>query len=440
MSTILILGVLALFLCAYRLNANVERSNPVLGFLFFNTVMAVGILLTLDFDYEPDRYHGWLLILTACAFFVGGQLALSSDPSFKSRYDRFFSRRPVLFMNETTKLVLWIIIVVSLLVSTAYFVQVGYVLFLDSIVALFTGREIEEFSTKRLAAYADRESYTAAGYVNQFKNILLPLCIAALIVEAQRTRGYVPPLLIGLVPITFILILGTGQKGAFVQICIALLFIFGILREAKKINPNVYIAIIALGCVYLLATILQGRATIDLSLSGFTDLFDRVIHRILGANQISAVTGFRFVFAQETVWGMEWLEGLMGLSPTHSGSRLSNIIFSIMFVSDRGTSPPSVWVSAMHNFGMAGAFVFGAALGFITGLLYRRLFSGPRTLIRCICYGYAFAHISMWIAGGPVQLINNGIVTIVILNWIVGFSEGRPRQRQRQRATVWTLR
>ena len=69
---------------------------------------------------------------------------------------------------------------------------------------------------------------------------------------------------------------------------------------------------------YLFITFLQGRLGFSLSIDGIVEIFDQVVHRIFGSNQLGAVIGFRYVYDLPIVWGGEWLEALRGLGPNHS--------------------------------------------------------------------------------------------------------------------------
>ncbi len=406
------------------------RSNPVHGFMFFNTIMAVGILTLLETRNEADLVHAWLLMLTSIGFLLGGYISLGNPGRLNQSARQFFSTRPSYSLSAASTVAIWIIIGCSLLVSAWYFTQVGYILFLDALSNLITGQETSDFATRRLAAYSNREDYRAAGYVNQFKNVLLPVCVGIIIASRVNRNQPVSATLILLVPVSFVLILGTGQKGAFVQISIAFIFIYGLLRHRKKIPASVYVALTLAFAAYIVATILQGRANLDSSVAALTDIFDRILHRVLGSNQTSALVGFRYIFEQPIAWGEDWLDGFLGILPGYSGSRLANIVYSILFVTDRGTAPPSLWGSAAYNFGVPGAFAFSVILGLFCGTWYRRFLNGPRDIVRCFCYGYIFAHLSMWIASGPAQLINNGVVAIAIFRGILRVTEGKTETRK----------
>ena len=57
--------------------------------------------------------------------------------------------------------------------------------------------------------------------------------------------------------------------------------------------------------------------------------------------------------------------------------------------------------------------------GFGYIVLYRRFLSGRKSLMRVFAYGFLFLYLAMFVNGSPASLINNGMVTTVLLLFIL---------------------
>src|SRR5690606_27370384 len=111
----------------------------------------------------------------------------------------------------------------------------------------------------------------------------------------------------------------------------------------------------------------------------------------------------------------EWIQSFAGLIPGVKGSDLSNRVFEILYGGRRGTSPPNVWGSAYHNFGLLGCIILGISIGFFYTKIYIRFLKGDFDYIRIASYAGIFAYLSIWLAGSPAQLLINGIVGCMLI-------------------------
>ena len=176
----------------------------------------------------------------------------------------------------------------------------------------------------------------------------------------------------------------------------------------------------------VLSTIALGRTTGDLPPNApvsqqasvaFVELSDRV----LLANQGSAVFGFRYIDNYTQVQdGREWVKSMTGVLPGRGGSDLVNRIFAYRYGDDRGSSPPSIWGSIYHNFGVIGIAIGPLVLGFLVAGL-TRLGTRLRRYDSMELMGIAgvFTVTGFWVAGSPLFLFNNGIIVYTLL-WLFG--------------------
>ena len=391
---------------------------PFKLFLFFNAVMGIGILVQLDLREEADYVHGVVIVLTSFLLLVAGIGFSRATQNARAAIWRWrgidLNRLPTRDVN-----VALVFYGVSLAATALYFYIVGYNVFLS---AIFDSISPEEVTTMRLATYST-ESYYAPGYFNQFKNIIFP-CAAAAIVTYIAHR--VKSLIMRVVALCFILIpllvglLGTGQRAFLISAVIfALIFM-------SLTNPNIFwrhkllmAALLFFSiALFSISSFLQGRVGDFSATTSFTGLFSRFFLE----NQFSAVVGFRYIYPQNIQWGAEWLIDIVGALPYVAGSDLANRIFEVLYGTTRGTAPVSLWGSVYHNFGFAGIVVVPILLPFVYGSLTTRLLSRRRVgVLEAAAVSYVFFVLGSWVASGPMQLINNGLLTALLLLYVVDF-------------------
>lgn len=377
-------------------------SNPVVGFLLFNWVMGVGVFLLLNLDVESDLVHVYITMLTPI-FLTLGSILVRSITNLDSRYKSFWIKETIL-ENKADVYKLVFIFVFCVLITILYYIAVGYNLFF---LALQGGGG--DFTTMRLQAYAG-DSYFAPGYVNQFKNTLLPLISFSLIFYFKG-RYFHKPLVIFVIFFLTYALLGTGQRTFLVTSLLMFIVVAISIRRGNLDLRKLAIPIIGSVFIFIFLSSLLGRSDEGSFLSGI----EALIHRIFASNQISSVYGFRYIYEQEIVWGAEWGKSFAGLLPGVRGSDLSNRIHYILFNSDRGTAPLSIWGSVYHNFGFIGTVIVAFLMGVFYKLLYLRFISGKYSIFRVSTYSALFLYLSIWIAGSPVQLLNNGLAAVLLL-------------------------
>ncbi|WP_309082482.1 hypothetical protein [Microbacterium sp.] len=386
-------------------------------FVYAQATMAAGTLPALDPALEADVVHA-SVILWSFGTLVGVSVlyAFTILKSPRTAYDPLVD---FAYPKRTTAF--WIL--ASIGISTLYYMSVGYLAFVESLQALINDTG-EDVAALRLESYAG-EKYFFPGYVNQFKNALLPALTIVVLTSAYhfRVSGRAVVGLI-LAPLTLLFLLGTGQRGAFV-IALALAVVtayFVVPRRVKKYIVRIGIVGILL---FFLLTIASGRANRDLEAapdfgSKLGVLFEQLAFRILGSNQMSSIVGFQYIHEQDIPAGSEWWQAFVGLLPGQPGSDLSNRIFAVLYGSTRGTSPLSLWGSTYHNWGLVGTVLIAALLATIFCRLAASINSTTYgNLVQFVGMAGVTITLGTWIADGPVSVLNKGLVMYALV-WLWG--------------------
>lgn len=390
--------------------------SPLALFLWFQVIMAVGALPMMDVRIPADRVHASLMVLTVVITTVAGWRALGTEASSTA------PRGGQLAQVRISRAIVTAI-VIGIVLSTLYYLAVGYNVIIDGLLAKVQGRSYDA-TAMRLESYSGSR-YLFPGYVNQIKNAALPaLCtvvISALFERRTRYRWVLSGML-AVLCVTFLV--GTGQRGAFVTYTLIVVLFLHLLNPQRFWRRALVLATAALP-VFLLSTLLLGRA--DASLSTASGPFGRagalvgqLGARIFSSNQEASVHGFRYLYELPIQNSHEWAKGVAGLLPGISGSDLDNRIYDYLYGTVRGTAPPSVWGSAYHNVGFIGTLIFALVLGLLLG----RLSSLTMRLARLntmTAIGAAGVTIvtGTWLAGSPTYLLNAGGVVFAAL-WLWG--------------------
>jgi hypothetical protein len=400
--------------------------NPASLFVLTQLIFFIGLIQFTDMNIESDTVHLVINIVGMTQFIVAATLCNKIfQPSVKTvkvwlslPYKRIES-------NFQFNTLISVIILTAILISFIYYYRVGYNLFIDQALSVVKGEDplsmYSDIAGKRLDAYSG-ETYFAPGYTNQFKNVLLPLLVCYLYSRyflLKKRRDLLSALILS--PLSLIFLLGTGQRGAF-AIMTLVMFIF--FNASLTSNKKKYFNIILCLCfiaVFSFSSYLIGRS-LSHSDSG-VDFFKMLMalpERILLGNQEAAVVGFHYVYPLPTQYGMDWVNDLMNLLPfkTKSNMNIASEAYYILFGSDRGTAPISIWGSIWYNWGPIGNLVIPFIMGLIYQGLYIKFIKGPKTLFRTLIYSSITVYLGTWIAGGPDSLVNIGLVTIIILRII----------------------
>lgn len=383
-------------------------------FVYLQLIMALGTLPVLDPAREADRVHAAVLAYTLCAFMVVSACYHAIRPP---------DTTPPTVTTFTPGVVTAAFIVVSLAVTVAYFLAVGHVALFDGLSNVLFGTR-NDVATLRLESYSGSD-YLFPGYVNQFKNVLLPALVAITVTFWIRRR-HVPYLLaVPLVGAAFVGLVGTGQRGAFVIFVITVVVYVYMLDRRRFPRRAVSLAIIAVPVV-LLATLALGRSsdqlTADTGVLGKAAVAATEFQgRILQTNQESSVVAFRYVYEEQAVQnGAEWGRAFVGILPGEPGSDLANRIYYRFYGTDRGTGTESLWASVYHNFGDVGIVLAPVLLALLAGAISNRVRSAHRrSTLTTMGMAGVTTTFGFWVAGPPVFLLNAGILVYLAL-WFLG--------------------
>ena len=393
---------------------------PVRLFIIFNFVMCAGILVQLDFNVLVDRSHAFVIFISSLSYLLGSFLF-----SMRAGLRRLASGVS-LHVGGVTKKIDFQLSLIFYLFSGAmvaiYFILLGRNVFLTAITSSLSSSDVVDM---RLASYAG-ENYYAPGYFNQFKNILFPASFFSLAFYVWRSRRSLFRrcfvILLLLIPVLMGLV-GTGQRGYLFSFLVSIILFLGILGSDKASGVRIGLKglLLSFSVFFLLfsaSSYLLGRAE-NFSL---LDLFSALIVRIFNDNQYSAVVGFGYVYDQSVQFGAEWLTDFLGILPGDDfrGSNLANKIHAVIYGSERGTAPVSMWGSVFYNWGWFGIAVFPLVLSAIYVVVSRGFLKNRRlTIFSAAGYSYLFFVLGGWVASGPMQLINNGLATAILLLGII---------------------
>jgi len=417
-------SLIAVLLAIYMLGAGRRYGHlsAISLFVYSQAIMAVGTLPLLTPDENADELHLSLIISTFAIVIITATICAAAFPprsirSYSPRVDYEFPRVPT-----------WVWISLSLAITGLYYFNVGYIALFDSFQSVFSGTK-EDLAGLRLASYSGAK-YLFPGYVNQFKNSLLPALALVVLLAAfhkrQRSR-YV--LLFILAPLVLVALLGTGQRGAFVLAGV-IFVIFASLVSPRRSKRYVFIAIIVVLPFFLLSTLAGGRAGDQIAATANTEdaigiLLSQFSSRIFGSNQLSSVVGFRYIHEHPISFGSEWAQALTGILPGQRGSDISNRIFEQLYGSTRGTAPLSLWGSVYYNFGFVGTLFFAALITIALCVISRQITRKDSVnLIQAAGMAGVSVTLGMWIADGPTTLLNTGIGVYILL-WLWGNRRAR---------------
>lgn len=401
LTTIVLLTLFALFL-----QWKVRARNPFFLFVAFNGFFSLGTILSLDLDIEADYYHLWVVLISSTVVFLY-TIFLYDYRRTRSIDAAWLNKTPA---DEMTSKIWFIYLVSAALVFVYYEFLVGYNLFYD---ALTVG--VDDFVTMRLQSYAG-ENYTGAGIVNQFKNTLLPIAYFSLCVIYARSSKRMRFFGFILLTMPFFLwaIMGTGQR-TFLVFSFACFGLF-LLSEGLKVK-TLPVAFVSIGVVALfgLYSVFLGR-TENLS---FSETIGQLFFRLFYANQRGTVEGFRYIFSKEIAYGGEWLQILKGFIPGVKGSTLSNEIHYVLFRSDRGTVPISLWVSIYYNFGIFLLPIVTLFLLKFIELSKYIIVLMPKNIVSTMAWSFFFFYLAILPISNPFQILNNGLIGLVLLYILV---------------------
>lgn len=381
-------------------------------FVYAQGAMAIGTIPLLESQYQADRVHLALIVTTYAVLVLTSAVLGFSTKNTRANYQPEISYH---YPRRRT----WLLVGLSIAVSALYFWAVGYVAFFDSLQSVLSN-DGTDVAALRLESYAG-DQYFFPGYVNQFKNALLPglaIVVAAAMIRSQMPGRKVAIFLLGAVTLLFLL--GTGQRGAFVTAALIAIVFCWLVAQDRFGRVFVITAVFAVP-FFFLSTIASGRtqdamASADGVVGQFGVLVEQLVFRLFGSNQFTSVVGFRYIYNEEIAPASEWGQALLGLLPGSSGSDLSNQIFYAIYGSPRGTAPLSLWGSSFHNIGFFATVILAILLAIVFFRIsaYTNALSRPNTL-QIVGLAGITVILGTWIADAVTSPINTGLVVFVFL-------------------------
>ncbi len=404
-------------------------------FVTFQLLLCVGTFYLVN-PHDPVELEYARIITLAFAVYVFVSI-VAGQYIYSVRGSRYSEARSVLVTRPGGLFIL--ALVASVLISAVYYYFVGYNTFLIGIQSVFApDGDDADIATLRIESYGGSR-YLFPGYVNQFKNILLPALSVVLIhwmYSASIKWRHLTSA--ALVAVTLLLLLGTGQRGAFVVFGLTIVTYLARVFGRRALGYVVKFSAVFVPAL-LLATLANQRSE-PVDGSGLVGMVRATVSqlatRVLFDNQASGIRGFHYTHDLDIQYGKEWIKGLIGLLPRVQGSSLSNEIFATAYGSLRGTSPPSLWGSVHYNFGLLGLVVFAAMLA--VGLTWLGHWLDCRESVSTLgAIGMAGVSVvfGTWLAGGPDYLLNNGLVPFLVLT-LLGSRRALSRDTSRHRITV----
>jgi oligosaccharide repeat unit polymerase len=400
--------------------------NPVTYFFFFQIISFLGTIPLLNMVEEVNQVYYFCFFLGILSSLIGFMIG---DFIFPVQYQTIKNWQNKPFIIEggiTFNFGIKALIVFSAVVCAAYFYAVGYNVFVLGFTNLMSGTGgDEDLSTMRLKSYNSdiTGDYYYPGFVNQFKDTLFPLCMfylwAKTLVDNKHKESYL--FLVIFTLFSTVSVMGTGQRGAFaLAMMMGCAFMFNILTKEKRRKFLLFSGIPAFG-LFMVSTFLNGRTKSDKFEVAAT--LESIWERIASDNQWGSYMGFRdLMYPNGIQWGAEWWQGILGISPWHTGSTLANDIAGILW-GGFGNAPPSSWGSIYYNFGFWGIFLYPLVTCTLIKFFYYRFYQKEKYLFRIQIYVYCYLLYGTWIGASPIEYyMNVGIMTLVILKYLFDFS------------------
>lgn len=397
--------------------------TPVTTFLAMEMSMFYGICTfssAKSVGTSPEAIKLESIYVVAIVFFILGVEISKRFYMEKNGPLKLYDNSPQAFrdteLNHDQLLTVWIIIGVSVLFCLYLFIFGGVNVFIKAVRDFIRG-DLSTYKEER-AAYG---SVAGAGYIYQFRVVLLPLTATYVTFAAvkRNSRLITIPLFLFMIAC----ILGTGQRNAFVFYALIVLLYYLFLKKKYGIHVFRKSQVIVLGVVgvLLLALMTIGNGRVQQSGNQFFGALDSIWKRIFDSNQGSAITAFRYINNQKTVWGYDWLRMLEQILPGKSDYLpVDNISYHMDYGNYSGTNPPCLWGSAWYNFNFIGVTVYPLLIGICYHNLYKSFVRQQnKDRFYCLIYVGICVYLGIWTYGTPVSLFNHGIITLFILRWIL---------------------
>lgn len=421
MNDILVLLVLLPALFHYlTVGRNRGWANADGIFVVMQTVMAVGTVSLVNLSTATGSSYALVSTIPLLIYVLASILLWGAD----QRAGRLPHHDPVTIsaVSPAQHPTIPVLYGLSVLITVAYFVAVGYNVLLLGLMSLFGGGPTHDYTSLRLDAYSGNR-YLFPGYVNQFKNAILPALSVVIIHHASKARRLNWPVTLLVATLATMGLLGTGQRGAFVVFAVVVAIFIRHLNPARFLRRIGILALVTAPPM-LLSTLLLGRSASALQsaspIAAIQVLLGEIGRRLFQDNQESGLAAYEYMNESPTQWGAEWLTGLSGILPGLSGTTLASEVFEYMYGTTRGTAPPSLWGSVYYNFNWYGLLIAPVVLALLLRSLTLRLHRDERmNSLQLVGLVGLSVVLGTWVAGGPEYLLNTGAIAYVLL-WFIG--------------------
>lgn len=394
---------LFLFIICISLTYKAVKNTLPFFYLIFFFIMYLGTVISLDNNLESDIYY-YVLIICFLLFYTLTTILFNTRFSISKKLKEY-KLNPIHYDSKSTIKIFWYLIIISSLLTLLYFYLLGSNIFF----LVFNDFSAADITTARVNSYSG-ETYFAPGYFNQFKNVLLPVSITALIFNKVKSKKI---LYYFFIPIAFFGLVGTGQRAFLIYTFLCFLlatYYLGKFQIKSFIIPSVIIIIIfGAGSFFL------GRT--DEFSAGST--VENLLIRVFFNEQHESLITFRYLYEIPITYGYDWFRGIIGIFPGIKGSEIQHIVFGLIHGNPRGTAAISLIGSIYHNFGLIGvifiSFLLALFLNNITYVFLRK----KKNIGNIVIFSFITFYISIYSSGDIVFLFNKGVVLLILISYLI---------------------
>ena len=430
LTLLLIACALSLTAIYFRVKPRFKRVGPFLpdSFLIGLAIYAIGAVYVVHAEQLPNADRVLLMSGTALLAGLAGSILFSILCGRAYRgitfADHFASATP----GPKERLFIYGLLTLSAVVCVAFV----FIVLSNSIVgALLSVASLVTDSTlleARKAITSGSEGYFAPGYIKQFRDIIIPILVIA-VMAMQPTRKY-KLLSLGALGAAGLAMVLSGQRLVFVVLFLTLMLgafyvqrnreaVGVVKRRSAKLTTFVALGILAL--MYGGLTMLLGRTEEGVGAFGaIWQIAANLLERIFVAPPHENTLTYAVWHSLGPTWGGSWLADLGGILPG-AGESFSNLLHSASGGSLQGNSPLGLPADVWFAWGWAGCivvpFLYAFGIGWLDMLLLTErspVFFGTRCYLFValpICYS-PFLFI---LYGGAVAAVL--IVSVKLIRW-----------------------
>lgn len=393
------------------------RINPMVWYSVFQWIIAFGSILLVDLSIESHRFYMFLFFYAYIIYMITA-IFLWQNTSIKNKYNHFFYQ-PLRADNFDSMILIKVLCIISIIVTVYYFSQVGYNIFVNIIL----GIAIEDYSTMRLQSYSG-DKYVAAGYVNQFKNVLLPVTTSIICSTYLLKKQYNKFYFFSFIGLIFcsVALLGTGQRAFFAYSLAALIFGIAAYKDLKI--KSLVLPLALAFTIFSLMSSFYKIQTIDENEDIILESFAKSFERFFYTEQEGSLTSYEYLHDQDKVYMREFLDQLRGVVPGQKGSDLEHLLFSLRHKTTRGTETYATVAGFYYNGGIFAVTIFFIMLASLHHYIFHSFLNGIRSPVRIFAYAALIFYTSKLVSGSILTLFNSGVFTLVLLLLICNINLG----------------